>query len=376
MKVTFNDAAYEQFVADSFTPLSESHPKQYRNLGPEKAKLHDAGFSFLKSALSKLDPTVYKPKRFITYGMDLDVEEGGGIVEFIEYFTADWSGIADEVNNVFGNQANYVPRINAGLVQNTIPVYTFEIAYDLRFIDLEKIAKQSLPQSVESVYKDTILAAFDLFVNRIAYLGAKGNDGLFTSSKVVPQSLPVGGSDAELSAMSDAEVLALMNGMLAEYIEDGRFNVDLLPDTILVPTQLGKALQRHSELFTQNLRNYFAKNNYVTDEAEAHDLKDFTLHIRTRSQLDDLGLYGTGRVVMYRKSAEFVKIWIPYPIKPYQTSVINIERMAYTTLFVGQVSAVQMPYNDGSDFGAVTYWDFLDETPVEETTEETTVETT
>ena len=251
------------------------------------------------------------------------------------------------------------------LYKNTIPVFTFEIAYDLRFIDLEKIAKQTLPQSVESVYKDVILAAFDLFVNRVAYLGIAGKGGLFNSDKVVPVSLPVGGTEADLTALSDAELLSLMNGMLAAYIEDGRFNIDFLPDTMLVPTQLGKALQRHSDLFTQNLRNYFANNNYITDEADAHDLKDFKLHIRTRSLLDDLGNFDSGRVVMYRKSPEFVKIWIPYPIKPMHTSVINIERMAYTTLFVGQVSTVQLPYNDGSEFGAVTYFDLLSATPAD-----------
>lgn len=356
-KVTFNDSSFEQFLSqDVFTPLSESHPKAYRNLGVEKAKLHDAGFSFLKAQLAKLDPTVYKPKRFITYGMDMAVEEGGGLIEMIEYFTADWSGIADEVNNVFANQANYVPRINAGLVQNTLPVYTFEIAYDLRFVDLEKLAKQTLPQSVESIYKETVLAAFDLFVNRIAYLGVNGKGGLFTLDNVVSNTLGMAATDLE--AASDSDILALLNGMLAHFIEDGRFNPDLLPDTMLVPTHIGKAMQRHSELFTQNLRNYFAKNNYAVDEAEAHGIKDFVLQIRTRDMLDALGTAGKGRIVLYRNDPEFVKIWVPYPIKPLHTSVINIERMAYTTLFVGQVSSVQAPYNvKGEDFGAINYFD-------------------
>jgi len=37
----------------------------------------------------------------------------------------------------------------------------------------------------------------------------------------------------------------------------------------------------------------------------------------------------------------------------------NIDKMAYTSAFVGQVSEIQMPYNTKNDeFGVVSYWDF------------------
>ena len=37
----------------------------------------------------------------------------------------------------------------------------------------------------------------------------------------------------------------------------------------------------------------------------------------------------------------------------------NIEKMSYTSAFVGQVSDVQLPYNtDSASLGVVTYWDF------------------
>ena len=55
---------------------------------------------------------------------------------------------------------------------------------------------------------------------------------------------------------------------------------------------------------------------------------------------------------------EYVRVDMPYPMQHYIT-LPNIERMGYTSAFVGQVSEIQMPYNvNSTDLGIVTYWDF------------------
>ena len=49
---------------------------------------------------------------------------------------------------------------------------------------------------------------------------------------------------------------------------------------------------------------------------------------------------------------------MPYPMQHYIT-LPNIDKMSYTSAFVGQVSEVQMPYNTSKDeMGVVSYWDF------------------
>ena len=64
----------------------------------------------------------------------------------------------------------------------------------------------------------------------------------------------------------------------------------------------------------------------------------------------------------YEKDKSFVRLDIPYPMQHFIT-LPNIERMSYTSAFVGQVSEIQMPYNDGktggeNDLGVVSYYDF------------------
>jgi len=359
MRISINDSAYTNYADRSGRTISikDANSGLYNTWSPSRKRIHDANFAFLQNALSKLDPTLYKPKLFITYGEDMDIVEGGGLVDYVHYFTADWSGIADELNNLFGNQANYIPRINAGMDQKSIKVYTFELAYDLRFIDMEKANKLSLPQSIEAMYKDAVLAGFDLFANRIAYLGVGGKGGLFTSENVQVNSLTL--SPTTVESATDADLLALLNGILATYMTPETFNLDVLPDQMLVPTFFGKALsERTSELYAKSLRNYFLTNNLAIDEAEAHGLKNFKLTIKTRPQLDSLGVNDTGRIVVYKKNPDFVKLHIPYAVQQYYTGP-NVDKMAYTTLFVGQVSEIQLPYNtDDSAFGAVNYFDF------------------
>ena len=61
---------------------------------------------------------------------------------------------------------------------------------------------------------------------------------------------------------------------------------------------------------------------------------------------------------MSKKDKDFVRMDMPYPMQHYIT-LPNIDKMSYTSAFVGQVSEIQTPYNNSdSEFGVVTYWDF------------------
>ena len=86
----------------------------------------------------------------------------------------------------------------------------------------------------------------------------------------------------------------------------------------------------------------------------------YKFQIRGRKQLDNLGTVSNGRIVVYRNEKRFVRMDMPYPLQVYYTGP-NVERGAYTSFFMGQISHIQMPYNDGKnagEFGPVTYWDF------------------
>lgn len=326
-------------------------------------KLHDANFAFVQTSLAKLHEKVYEPKWNTTYANDIPVKVGGGLVDFIEYFTVNWAGQGDETTLV-GNNANQVQRVNAKAQANAVDVFTYELAYGLKFIEIEKLNKVNFTKALEAIYKDAIVAGFDIFVNKVAYIGANGDDGLFTSDSRVPVSLIPAGTLAPsatgFAQMTDSEIVALINGIISDSLIQTNLNIALIPDTFLVPVSDASELtSRFSELYTATLREFIMGHNLGIDESVANGVKDYTLKIKGRPQLEDAGTNSHGRMVCYRYNEDFLRLDIPYAISLYIT-LPDITNAEYVSLFVGQVSQIQLPYNtDSSDLTApVKYFDF------------------
>lgn len=327
-----------------------------RKIYVQDAQVHDANFAFLSTTLAKLHTKTYTPKVYFTYAKDVPVDTGGGFVDYIEYFSVDWAGIMNDTRNIFGNNGNLIPRINASMTQNRVPVYTYEIGYDLRFIELEKMKQLTLQKSIEQIYKEGILAGWDYFVQRVAYLGIAGSKGLFNSSNVLVGTIDNSATTGQgFEGLDDAVLVGFFNGVFTRYLIESNMNIALLPDTFLVPSFVSADLvNRFSALYQNSLLDFLREHNLGKAQAG----KAFEITIEARPDLDDLGTAGHGRIVAYRKDKDFVRLDMPYPCQHFIT-LPNIEKMAYTTAFVGQVSIIQMPYNtDASSLGVVTYWDF------------------
>lgn len=362
MGFTQNTNFDDKFFAESVDPSKRGSAVSVRDMYGLKVsralahdtKVHDANFAFLTTTLAKLHKELYEPLYFVTWQKDVPYETGGGFVDFVEFYSVSWAGIMNQNRNVVGNGANYIPRVNAGLNQMRVKVYTYEVAYDLRFVELEKMKKLTLQKSIQEIYNNAIVAGWDLFVQDVAYTGIAEAKGLFNSDNVLTVAVANSTTASKgFDGMSDAAVVAFFNGVFERYLTESNMNVAILPDTILVPTfVMTDLVSRFSALYTSTLYQFIIDHNL--GRAQAGDLK---LRIEARPALDSLNS-NKGRIVSYRKEKQFVRIDLPYPIQHYIT-LPNIEKMSYTSAFVGQVSEIQMPYNTSSaELGVVTYWDF------------------
>lgn len=360
---TQNTSLGDKFFAESIEASKRGRAVSLRDMyGPRQArtligdaKVHDSNFAFLSTTLAKLHKELYEPLYFVTWQKDVPFETGGGFVDFVEYYSVDWAGIMNAQRNIVGNGVNYIPRVNAGLNQMRVKVYTYEVAYDLRFIELEKMKKLTLQKSIQDIYNNAIVAGWDLFVQDCVYTGIGDGKGLFNSDKVMTATITnTGTSGKGFAGLTDAAVVAFFNGIFERYLSESNMNTAILPDTILVPTfVMTDLVSRFSSLYTSSLYQYLLDHNLGA--AQAGDLK---LRIEGRPALNDMGTASKGRIVAYKKAKQFVRVDIPYPIQHYIT-LPNIDKMSYTSAFVGQVSEIQMPYNtDSATLGVVTYWDF------------------
>lgn len=340
--------------------LRDANPGLYRSLG--KTKVHDANFAFVMTELSKLHKKVYEPKFNTTYAQDVPIEVGGGMVDFVDYFTVEWAGMPDDTQNLTGNNVNIIPKVNAKLNHKKVNVYNFEIAYDIKFIEIDKLNKLNFQKSIEAIYKDAILAGWDMFCDKLAYEGPNGNDGLFTSENVLTTVIPRGTQDPTATGfeqMTDSEIVSAINGILSFYLINTNNNIDLLPDVFLLPSNDASELSsRFSELYSNTLRSFLMQFNVGIDEAVAAGFEDYKIKFRGRSRLNGAGSNNAGRIVVYKFNKDYVRMDIPYPVQVYYTGP-NTDKMCYTTYFVGQASQIQFPYTPSKeDISPITYWDF------------------
>lgn len=340
--------------------IGDMYGPRVKKANVSDARIHDANFAFLSTTLSKLHKDLYEPMYFVTWQEDIPYETGGGFVDFVEFYSVNWAGIMNNARNLVGNDVNYIPRVNASMNQMRVNVYTYEVAYDLRFIDLEKMKKLTLQKSIQDIYNNAIVAGWDLFVQDIAYVGADAaHPGLFNSSNVLTTTIDNSGTTGKgFEGLTDDAVVAFFNGVFEAYLKDSNMNINILPDTFLVPVNVMTDLvSRFSSLYSNSLYNFIIEHNL----GSAQSGKAMKIEIKGRPALNALGTNSCGRIVAYRKNKTFVRIDLPYPMQHYIT-LPNIDKMAYTSAFVGQVSEIQLPYNTSSaELGVVTYWDFTTE---------------
>lgn len=351
----FTDAVPTENRGRTFSLRDMVSPKAMK-MFVRDTKVHDTNFAFLTTTLAKLHTKLYEPKYWTTYANDIPVDVGGGFVDYVSYYTVDWAGIMNEFRNIVGNNANYIPRVNAGLTQKRVNVYTWEVAYDLRFVELEKMKKLTLQKSIQDIYSNAIVAGWDLFVQKVAYTGIQGSFGLFNSPNVMVTTIDndeATAANVGFQGMTDGAVVSFFNGIFQTYLKNSNMNISLLPDTFLVPTFVGSDLtSRFSALYTSTLRKFLIDHNLGVDESDGK----VKVTISSRPALDTLGNHG--RIVAYKKDKDFVRLDMPYPMQHFIT-LPNIDKMSYTSAFVGQVSEVQTPYNvKNTEFGVISYWDF------------------
>lgn len=319
------------------------------------AKVHDSNFAFLSTELAKMHTSPYAPKHFVTYDQDVPMDVGGGFVDYVSYFTVEFAGMMNEFTNTVGNSSNVIPRINAGLNQHKVNVFTFEVAYDLRFVELEKMNTISISKTIKDIYEQAITVGWDFFCQKIAYEGVNGGTGLFNSPNVSVSTIDNSSTTGQgFEGLDDTKIVSWLNGLFETYLIVSGMNPTTLPNHILVPTFVGSDLSgRMNELYTSTLRKFIVDHNLAVDEGVTEKI-----YIGSRPALNTAGTANKGRIVAYKLDKDFVRMDIPYGLKHYIT-LPNIDKMSYTSAFVGQVSEVQMPYNpSANELGIVSYWDF------------------
>lgn len=330
---------------DMYPNVAEMYDsKIYDNEKQEVVSLLDASFGMLQNELAKVITEPFGPITEFTYQEDVNIVTGGGLVDFIEYYEVDYQGIMKSSKNIFANKGNDIPTINASIDQKYGNVFTYEIAYDLHMVDLEKLSKTRLGRMLTSLYQEGIRLGWEAMCQEVAYFGVPNGKvkGLFNSDKAYSMS-------GTFDTSSIQTIIASFNA-----IEEARFeataNISTAYDTYLLPTDLYTLLvNTTTDLLNTNLLEYLQTRSLAATRLGR------PIKIAPRVQLNDASTHG--RIVAYRNEQRFVRLEVPYMLQAFAT-LPNATTLAYRTFFVGQVAELLMPYAvDATTVGSIAYFD-------------------
>jgi hypothetical protein len=327
----------QRFMGDgAILPSSFSQPLQ----GMDAAT--GGGMAFLVSELEKRDPKVREPLTSVTYMRDVPIRSGGGWVEntsnlFVDYAISGPNGLGIQANN-----RTDIPIIQANLLKDIYPVFSWGNILKVNFIDMKKL--EQIPRSLDDMYDKGIKLSWNKALDQVTYTGPFGTaavPGLVNNGNVTAGSVALGSSGkTQWVNKTPGEIMNDVNAIMISTVAASNYDVTGMANHILVPwAQYGYiAQQLVSGNGSVSILTYLLENNI--GKTQGVDLKIFPSRWNAAA-----GSGGTDRMVGYVNNDDRVQLDVTVPIQRIMT-VPNISQGggSYDTLFQGQFGVVKVLY--------------------------------
>src|ERR1051325_3553375 len=130
--------ALRREMQDQMSHFNKTH--QFRSSGHRAMDAAAAGgLAFLEAELEKRDPKVSEPLTSVTFARDIQVESGGGWVDFTSNFFVDYAMSGPNFYGLSGGQSTTIPIIQANLQKDVWPVFPWQNVLKVNFIDMQKL---------------------------------------------------------------------------------------------------------------------------------------------------------------------------------------------------------------------------------------------
>lgn len=190
------------------------------------------GQTFLMAELAKLDPVVRLPLENYTYLRDLPIDRGGGWVMNHIAHNVDFRGPQDDSA---GSQTNDSRVIEYNVNQDTWPVFPYQVR--IRIPIVESLRMAQVGRSPQDLLDKGVRVDYSKTLDRRAYAGFAGNQGLVNNPALTKTPLPATGSGATTtwSTKTATDILADFNFMAITNWNASGNAPGALPDRFLIP---------------------------------------------------------------------------------------------------------------------------------------------
>jgi hypothetical protein len=300
------------------------------------------GLAFLASMLELPEIKLVEPLAAVTHARDIPIKTGGGYVEELSAWAANYGSAA---NNNFGLQEN--KNLEIGIVQVEVikglwPAFIWAQSQRISYIDLQKLIDSKkfgipAPYSLQSLLDTGLRLVWNKALDYIAYLGLGNQPGLMNNTVVTSIVAPNGAKGSPLWLnKTTSEILNDINYGLLTCQQNSGYATEGLPNKLLVDFEHWALLNQPMTIGGFNsILEYVLMNNVARRQGV-----DFEIMPLPDDWISTRGVGGTSEGLFYKQSEEALYLKIPQPIQKVFT-VPSAQQAAYETLFMGCIGCVQ-----------------------------------
>jgi hypothetical protein len=305
------------------------------------------GMAFLSAELSIPHTKLVEPLEAHTHARDITIEFGGGFPEYISAWAENFMTSGGNEYGLSGTNNSDIPLVQWDLQQGNWVAWIWQAGMFVSELDLRKLqtAKRNQmapPFSLEERLRTGVRLIWNKALDKVTYLGWRGQPGLINStdvSSVSAAAVGTGGSTT-WALKTGQQIFNDVQTMLYTAIANSGYSTtEGCPDSLLIPfTQhqlLAQPITINGTPISLSIQEYIEK--YCLAAALGIKFKIFPL---PNPWIYAQGASGTSRAIAYKNDSKDVLIKIPQEVTPLMTVPTMRRGGGYETGYAGCIGQV------------------------------------
>lgn len=299
-----------------------------------------SGGAFLVSELEKRDPLIRKPLTSVTYPRDININVGGGWVDYVSAMSIAYGVTGGSENGpVAAGGANGLPVVQASVDKGVYKAHVFATALRVMFVDMQK--SNYIGRSLDQLLQDGVRLTYDKHMDANVYVGLSnyGTTGLVNNPDAVETTVDNGAAGtATWETKTHLEILADINNAITSVWANAEYDTEAMPNHILIPYEQYTLIMNTpvTDLATETILDFVLKNNVAAKNGGS-------LYIGATKWCKGAGTGSKDRMVVYVNHERYVNVDELVPMTRAMTQP-NAANFCYDTAYAANISEVQVFY--------------------------------
>ena len=299
-----------------------------------------SGGAFLVSELEKKDPLIRKPLTSVTYPRDININVGGGWVDYVSAMSVAYGLTGGSENGpVQAGGANGLPIVQASVDKGVYKAHVFATALRIMFVDMQKA--NFIGRSLDQLLQDGVRLSYDKHMDANVYVGLSdyATTGLVNNPDATETTVDNGAAGTSTWATkTPLEILADINSAITAVWAAAEYDTEAMPNHILIPYEQYTYIMNTpvTDLATETSLDFVLKNNVAAKNGGS-------LFVGATRWCKGAGTGSKDRMVVYVNHERYVNVDELVPLTRAMTQP-NATNACYDTAYMANLSEVQLFY--------------------------------